>query len=111
MEWARTLAYITGTVDQQLLLWKPRYTFDRDERSLILPTVADALGLPASLAEITLPGGSGDNFVRWQIDEKTIVDWDANGSAQRTMPLPIRASKERLCLMSKPCHIFCSCGS
>ena len=65
---------------------KPRYTFDCDDGSLLL-TVADAPGLPPSLVEITLPGGSGHNFVRWKIDEKTIVDWDTNGRAQCIIPL------------------------
>ena len=64
----------------------PRHTVDCDTGSLILLTIAETLRLPASLVEITLQGGSGHNFVRWQIDPMSFVDWDTNGRAQCIAP-------------------------
>jgi hypothetical protein len=68
---------------------EPRHIIDCDASSFILLTVADSLSLPASLVEITLPGGSGHNYVRWQVSPDTAVDWDTNGRAQCTTPTNI----------------------
>ena len=65
---------------------KPHYIFDCDTSSLILLTVAEVLSLPASMVDITLPGGDGHNYVRWQVDAETAIDWDTNGRAQCTTP-------------------------
>lgn len=65
---------------------KARHIFDCDTGSFILLTVAESLSAPASLVEITLPSGSGHNYVRWQVDQNTIVDWDTNGRARCTTP-------------------------
>jgi tetratricopeptide (TPR) repeat protein len=65
---------------------EPRHTVDCDTSSLILLTIAETLGLPASLVEITLQGGAGHNFVRWQVDQMSFIDWDTNGRAQCFAP-------------------------
>jgi tetratricopeptide (TPR) repeat protein len=64
----------------------PRHIFDCDIGSLILMTVADAFSLVASLVDITLPSGSGHNYVRWEVDQDTWVDWDTNGRGLCTTP-------------------------
>jgi hypothetical protein len=56
-------------------------------------TVAENLGAPVSLVEITLPSGSGHNYVRWKIDENTSMDWDMNGQSECATP-PNLASYE-----------------
>ncbi len=65
---------------------EPRHVFDCDTGSIILLTVAHKMALAASLVEITLPSGTGHNYVRWKIDEKEVVDWDTNGRAQCATP-------------------------
>ena len=64
----------------------PRHVFDCDTASMIFLTVADALLTQASLVEITLPTGDQHNYVRWQLDEETKVDWDPNAQSQCTTP-------------------------
>lgn len=62
------------------------HAFDCDTSSFIYLTIAENLGLPLSFVEITLASGSGHNYVRWQIDESTILDWDTNGRAECRTP-------------------------
>lgn len=57
----------------------PRHTTDCDTSSLILMAVAEKVGLPASLVEVTLDGGAGHNFVRWPRPDGKTVEWDMNG--------------------------------
>lgn len=64
----------------------PRHTVDCDTSSLILLTAAEALNMKAALVEITLPGGAGHNFVRWEINAGRTIDWDTNGRAQCLIP-------------------------
>jgi tetratricopeptide (TPR) repeat protein len=64
----------------------PRHLVDCDTSSLILLTVAKSYGLPASLVDITLPSGSGHNYVRWQVDSNSYFDWDTNGRSECTTP-------------------------
>jgi tetratricopeptide (TPR) repeat protein len=64
----------------------PRHIFDCDTASMIFLTVAEALSTPASLVEITLPAGDQHNYVRWQIDRNTEIDWDPNGRSQCATP-------------------------
>lgn len=63
----------------------PRHVVDCDASSFILLSVADAMKLKANLVEITLYSGAGHNFVRWQIDQDTTLDWDTNGRSQCLM--------------------------
>jgi tetratricopeptide (TPR) repeat protein len=55
------------------------HTFDCDTSSFIYLTVAENLQLPLSMIDITLASGAGHNYVRWQIDNVTTLDWDTNG--------------------------------
>lgn len=64
----------------------PRHIFDCDTGSMILLTIAEVLSTPASLVEITLPSGSSHNYVRWQVDQFTSIDWDTNGRGQCLTP-------------------------
>ena len=64
----------------------PRHITDSDTSSLILLTVAENLGLPATLVEIGTLGGSGLNFIRWQIDDSNHVNWDPTLRSQCTAP-------------------------
>lgn len=64
----------------------PRYLVDCDTSSLILLTVAKSYGLPAFLVDITLPSGSGHNYVRWELSRDNFFDWDTNGRAECTTP-------------------------
>lgn len=63
------------------------HTFDCDTSSLIYLTVAENLGLPLSMVEITLPSDFGHNYVRWHIDKNTFLDWDTNGRDRCTTPV------------------------
>ncbi len=68
-----------------------RYMFDCDTGSMILLTVADALGMEAALVESTIPGRDPKeyvqhNFVRWPIGGERFVDWDMNARAVCTAP-------------------------
>lgn len=69
------------------------HVFDCDTGSFIFLTVAENLGAPVSLVEITLASGSGHNYVRWQIDDQTLFDWDMNGQSECATP-PNLASYE-----------------
>lgn len=69
------------------------HAFDCDTGSFIFLTVAENLGAPVSLVEITLSSGSGHNYVRWQIDDQTSFDWDMNGQSECATP-PNLASYE-----------------
>ncbi|HXU30940.1 MAG TPA: hypothetical protein VN851_10220 [Thermoanaerobaculia bacterium] len=62
------------------------HAFDCDTSSFIYLTIAENLGFPLSFVDITLPSGSGHNYVRWQIDESIILDWDTNGRAECRTP-------------------------
>lgn len=66
-----------------------RHIVDCDTASFIYLTVAEAVGLPAHLVEITLPSGSGHNYVRWQLSSGQSMDWDTNGRAQCVAPTGI----------------------
>ena len=63
-----------------------RHIFDCDTGSLIFLTIAQNLGAPVSLVDITLPSGAGHNYVRWYIDDEISVDWDMNGQADCLTP-------------------------
>jgi tetratricopeptide (TPR) repeat protein len=63
-----------------------RHIFDCDTGSLIFLTIAENLGAPVSLVDITLPSDAGHNYVRWYIDDKTSLDWDMNGQAECSTP-------------------------
>jgi tetratricopeptide (TPR) repeat protein len=67
----------------------PRRIEDCDTASMIVLSVAESVSLPGFLVEITLPSGSLHNYVRWQLNEKTVIDWDTNGRAQCTTPRDI----------------------
>ncbi|MDQ3281305.1 MAG: hypothetical protein M3Q69_07815 [Acidobacteriota bacterium] len=58
---------------------KTAHTFDCDTSSFVYLTVAENLQLPLSMIDITLASGAGHNYVRWQIDNVTTLDWDTNG--------------------------------
>lgn len=60
-----------------------RHIFDCDTGSMILLTVAEALGVEASLVESTIDGHDPNefvyhNFVRWRLDEDRSLNWDMN---------------------------------
>ncbi|MBI5129535.1 MAG: hypothetical protein HZA66_08840 [Rhodopseudomonas palustris] len=65
-----------------------RYLFDCDTGSMILLTVAQALGMDATLVESTIPSNTDPrkrvqhNFVRWTLADRSEVNWDMN---MRTM--------------------------
>jgi len=65
---------------------KFRHIFDCDNGSMILMTIADALGIKADLVEITLPSGNQHNYVRWPIAGKPPVEWDMNIREQCITP-------------------------
>ncbi|MGR8963717.1 tetratricopeptide repeat protein [Rhizobium leguminosarum] len=62
------------------------YIFDCDIGSLILMTVAENLSFPAHLVDITLSGGSGHNYVRWEVPNQSPIEWDVNGRQQCQTP-------------------------
>ena len=64
-----------------------QHVFDCDIGSFIFLTVAENLHAPVSLVDITLPSGSGHNYIRWYIDGETSLDWDMNGQAECVTPL------------------------
>jgi tetratricopeptide (TPR) repeat protein len=74
-----TATLADALVNRAALGQPPRYIFDCDTGAIILLTVAENLGMPAALVEITLPSGSGHNYVRWQTGADTVLDWDTNG--------------------------------
>lgn len=63
-----------------------KHLFDCDTGSIIYLTVAQVLGLPVGFVEITLPSGSGHNYIRWQLTADTSLDWDTNGRGQCQTP-------------------------
>jgi tetratricopeptide (TPR) repeat protein len=63
-----------------------RHIIDCDTSSLILLEVAQSYGMPASLVDITLPSGSGHNYVRWHVNGANFFDWDTNGRGVCTTP-------------------------
>jgi tetratricopeptide (TPR) repeat protein len=65
---------------------RERHIFDCDTGSFIFLTVAENLGAPVSLVEISLPSEAGHNYVRWQIDSSTLFDWDMNGQSECATP-------------------------
>jgi len=65
---------------------KNEYLFDCDTGSLIYISIAEEIGLPISLVEITLPGGAGHNYIRWNFDADNHLDWDTNGRSQCRTP-------------------------
>jgi tetratricopeptide (TPR) repeat protein len=78
---------LSDALDERNLPGEPeRHVFDCDTGSFIFLTVAENLGAPLSLVEITLPSGSGHNYVRWRIDDRTSLDWDLNGQAECITP-------------------------
>lgn len=64
----------------------PRHIFDCDTGSMMLLTIAEKLAIPAFMVEMQLSGDSWHNYVRWQIDANTTVDWDTNGRDQCVTP-------------------------
>jgi tetratricopeptide (TPR) repeat protein len=68
-----------------------RYLFDCDTGSFIYLSVADALGLTAQLVDITLPSGSGHNYVEWAVAQGPHLEWDPNGQSECQTPanLPV----------------------
>jgi tetratricopeptide (TPR) repeat protein len=76
-------------IDRNLSGEPERHIFDCDTGSFIFLTVAENLGAPVALVEITLPSGSGHNYVRWRIDDQTSFDWDMNGQSECVTPANI----------------------
>lgn len=68
-----------------------RHIADCDTISFIYLTIAENLNLPLSLVEINLPNGSGHNYVRWQIEDGLILDWDTNGRSECAAPEKLQA--------------------
>jgi tetratricopeptide (TPR) repeat protein len=64
----------------------PRHIFDCDTGAMIILTIAEKLSLPGFMVEMQLSKDSWHNYVRWQIDEKTSIDWDTNGRDQCVTP-------------------------
>lgn len=63
-----------------------RHIFDCDTGSIIFLTVTENLGAPVALVDITLPSGSGHNYVRWYIDQQVSFEWDMNGQSECSTP-------------------------
>jgi tetratricopeptide (TPR) repeat protein len=63
-----------------------KHVFDCDTGSFIFLTVAEVLGAPVALVDITLPSGAGHNYVRWDFDSKNSMDWDMNGRSECVTP-------------------------
>jgi hypothetical protein len=60
-----------------------RHIFDCDTGSMILLTVADALGMNAALVESTIAGHDPKdivqhNFVQWPVGGGAVINWDMN---------------------------------
>lgn len=68
-----------------------RHIADCDTMSFIYLTIAENLNLPLSLVEINLPNGAGHNYVRWQIEDGLILDWDTNARAECAAPEKLQA--------------------
>jgi tetratricopeptide (TPR) repeat protein len=81
-----TEALSDALIDRNLTGQPERHIFDCDTGSLIFLTVAENLGAPVSMVDITLPSGNGHNYVRWQIDDQTSLDWDLNGQSECSTP-------------------------
>lgn len=63
-----------------------RYIFDCDTGSFISLTISDSLKAAVSLVDITLPSGTGHNYVQWKLDDSHSMNWDMNGRAQCLTP-------------------------
>lgn len=62
---------------------KYRHIFDCDTGSVVLLTVADSLGMSASLVETTIPGLDPKdivqhNYVQWRMADGSFFNWDMN---------------------------------
>ena len=64
----------------------PRFIVDCDTGSLILMTIAEILGMPTALVEVTLPSSNSHNYVRWSLPQGTFIDWDTNQRGVCTTP-------------------------
>lgn len=62
-----------------------KHLFDCDTGSFLYMSIAEHLGLQASLVDTTRPSGSGHTYVRW-VTDGTPVDWDVNQQAECTTP-------------------------
>lgn len=65
---------------------KTTYLEDCDTASFIYLSIAEQMKLPMSLVEIQLSSGSGHNYVRWQLDQNSMLDWDTNGRYECVTP-------------------------
>jgi len=63
-----------------------KHLFDCDTGSLMYMSIAQHLGFSTWLVEVTLPSGSGHNYVRWALDGGETLDWDTNGQAECKTP-------------------------
>lgn len=88
-------------IDRHLPGERERHIFDCDTGSFIFLTVAENLGAPVSLVNITLSSGSGHNYVRWYIDEKTSLDWDMNGQSECLTPTNLASYEGKSMLRSE----------
>jgi len=68
-----------------------RHIFDCDTGSFIFLTISDSLKAPVSLVDITLPSGSGHNYVQWKLDDSHSMNWDMNGRAECLTPPNLQA--------------------
>ena len=63
------------------------YVFDCDTSTIIYLTIAENLGLRASMVEIEWPSGdSGHFYVRWHLADGAWLDWDTNGRYECQTP-------------------------
>ena len=87
-----TLYVDTVALSDSLVSWTvpgktTRHFFDCDTGSLIYLTIAEKLGAPVSMVEITLPiVDMGHNYVRWQVASDKTFEWDMNDSTERATP-------------------------
>jgi hypothetical protein len=64
----------------------PTHIFDCDIGALIVMSVSEKAAMPASLVEITLPSGSGHNYVQWRLADGTQLNWDTNARGKCKTP-------------------------
>lgn len=72
-----------------------RYLADCDTSSFIYLAIGEHLGLPISMVEIRYPSGGGHNYVRWQLDATTVLDFDTNGRDTCRTPADVPAWQGR----------------